>query len=444
VQSARADRREPDLRESLYQRAQNTNNAFVLADESQSNFRMFNTLNDDTVDGALNWSLASTVNGLPVQFKFGPSYVKRTRDFSSRRFRYVPTNLVSTVDLSQSPEELLTADNIGSVFRLVETTRPTDAYDAEQTTAAVYGMTDWALSATTRLAAGVRVEKFKEQVNSFDPFGLFVDRVQAKLENTDVFPAVNFVVAARPDQNVRVSFSQTVNRPEFRELAQFEFTDVIGNRAVRGNPDLQRALIQNVDVRYEAFTGSRGVLAASVFFKRFSDPIERVINAGAEPLATFENADKARNVGLELEAARSFGDNVFLSANYAFVDSRITLTDSAIRVQTSSERPLAGQSKHLFNLAAEVSGGGFSARALVNFVGDRISDVGAGGAPDVIENGRGSLDMVFSQRIARALNIKLTLDNLTDSEYLYTQGGKDQRSYKLGRTVGISLGYSFF
>ena len=52
--------------------------------------------------------------------------------------------------------------------------------------------------------------------------------------------------------------------------------------------------------------------------------------------------------------------------------------------------------------------------------------------------------MVFSQRIARALNVKVSLDNLTDSEYLYTQGGKDQRSYKLGRTVGISLGYSFF
>ena len=145
-----------------------------------------------------------------------------------------------------------------------------------------------------------------------------------------------------------------------------------------------------------------------------------------------------------IEAGRPLGENLFFSANYAYVDSKITLTDSAIRVQTSSERPLAGQSKNLFNLSAEVFKGGFSARALVNFVGDRISDVGAGGAPDVIENGRGSLDLVLSQRFTSRVNVRLSMDNLTDSQYLYTQGSKDQRAYRLGRAFAVSLGYSLF
>ena len=119
-----------------------------------------------------------------------------------------------------------------------------------------------------------------------------------------------------------MSYSATVNRPEFRELAPFEFTDVVGSRAVRGNPDLERALIQNVDGRWEMFPGGRGILAASVFYKNFDQPIERVVIAGAQPIVTFQNADKARNFGIELEAGHELFVGMFVSANYTFVDSR--------------------------------------------------------------------------------------------------------------------------
>ena len=106
--------------------------------------------------------------------------------------------------------------------------------------------------------------------------------------------------------NLRFGYSTTVNRPEFRELAAFEFTDVVGSRAVRGNPDLERALIQNVDGRWELFSGGRGIIAASAFYKHFDKPIERVVIAGAQPIVTFQNADSARNFGIELEAGRQF------------------------------------------------------------------------------------------------------------------------------------------
>ena len=104
-------------------------------------------------------------------------------------------------------------------------------------------------------------------------------------------------------------------------------------------------------------------------------------------------------------------------------------------MQTSLERPLAGQSKNLFNLAAEFALQRIlDARCSFNYFGDRISDVGANEAPDIIEEGRGSLDLVFAQRI-RGLGIRLTLENLTDSDYLFTQtltAAETQRLYKLG------------
>ncbi len=94
--------------------------------------------------------------------------------------------------------------------------------------------------------------------------------------------------------------------------------------------------------------------------------------------------------------------------NYTFVDSSIKILPALQTVQTSNERPLAGQSENIFNVTFEGTAGGFSGRILYNFAGDRISDVGADGAPDIIEQGRTSLDLVLAQRF-RDLNIRLHL-----------------------------------
>ena len=453
---ARATRDEPDLRETLYQSPFQAGTLLpsgtpVLSDESQSGFRMFNTLDDNSLDVAANWSVFSTAGSRPTQFKFGVNYIERKRDFQSRRFRFIPIILTSggaaLTDLTRPPEDLYTSSNIGTAFRFNEETRPVDAYDADQTTSAGYGMVDVALSARSRLVAGARVERFEQNVNTFDPFGLFVSTITTVNENTDVFPAVNLVQALRPDMNLRFSYSATVNRPEARELAPFEFTDVVGSRAVRGNPDLERALIQNVDGRWELFPGGRAIFAASVFYKYFDQPIERVVIAGAQPIVTFQNADNARNFGIELEAGHELFEGMFVNANYTFVDSRITLAPEQLTVQTSLERPLAGQSKNLFNLTGEYSIRGFSTRLLINYFGDRISDVGSNEAPDIIEQGRGSVDLIFSQRVGR-LNVRLGLENLTDTEYLFTQGEgsveQTQRVFKLGRTIGLSVGVNVF
>ncbi len=457
VNFARANRDEPDLRETLYQAPfiagtlnPNLTTPAVLADESQSGFRLFNVLDDETLDAAFNWSTFSSGGTRPTQYKFGVNYVDRTREFQSRRFRFIPVVLsksdppVLQFNPTLQPEELFTANNIGTAFRFNEETRPVDAYDGAQTTTSGYGMVDIAFSANTRLNGGVRVERFDQTVNTFDPFGLFVRTISATNKNTDFFPAINLVQSFGGNQNLRLSYSGTVNRPEFRELAAFEFTDVVGSRATRGNPELKRALIQNADARWEMFPGGRSILATSVFYKHFDEPIERIVIASAQPITTFQNADSARNFGVELEAAYDLGRGVFVNANYTFVDSRITLAPEQQSVQTSLERPLAGQSKNLFNLMAEYALRGFSARVLVNYAGDRISDVGSNQAPDVVEEGRETVDVVVMQRLGSKFTFRVSGENLTDSDYLFTQGAARQRLFKVGRTFGVSFGVNVF
>ena len=466
---SRADREEPDLREVLYE-SDPARRAFVLADESQSGLRQFNDLVDDSIEGSANWStLFEQWGGLASQAKFGGNYIDRSRDFESRRLRFVPRNLVggtgtfttrsilqrlgsrggstTRVDLSLPAEELFTVGNIGEAFELKEETRGTDRYDAAQTVTSFYGMIDLPLSASTRLVTGARVEQFRQDVETLDPFSGTIDQQtadvqRASLDETDLFPAINFVYAVRPEQNIRLGYSQTVNRPEFREVSPFEFTDVVGGRAIVGNPGLNQSLIQNLDLRWEWFPGAEEVLSASFFYKQFDDPIERTVEPTAQLRTSFTNADTAKNAGIELEARSLLGPYVLVGANYTYVDSEVTLSPAARQVQTSLVRPLAGTSPNLVNALFEVRGMGYSGRLLFNYFDDRISDVGSLGLPDIIEKGRHSVDFVLAKRFDRA-SLRVAFTNLTDQPFEFTQGGDGptQRVFHLGRSMSFGVTY---
>jgi hypothetical protein len=444
---ARSNRDEPDIREVLYEK-QPTASTFVLADESQSGLRMWNDLTEDTVDLAANWSVAfAGPQGLPAMLKFGPAYSERTRDFDSRRFRFIPTNTVR-FDLSQTPEALFTAANIGERFELREETRETDSYDASQTVLSGYGMLDISMSPKARLIAGARVERFEQTVDTFDLFGtdIFGDPtvIRGAIKETDFFPAVNFVYAAKANQNVRISFSQTVNRPEFRELAPFEFTDIVGGRAVVGNPNLRRSLIRNFDLRWEWFGDAEEVLSASAFLKQFDQPIERIVEATSQLRTSFDNAKSARNFGLELEARKKLSEQVLVGANYTFIDSSIELNSSQTNTLTSLERPLAGTSRHILNGMIEARLPFVTARVLLNTFTDRIADVGSFGLPDIMEEGRSTVDVALSRTLGR-LRLRLSAENLTDQQVRFLQGaGNTHRVFKTGRTYMFQIGLSAF
>ena len=443
---SRSNLDQPDIRETLYEE---TGAQYLLADESQSGLRMFNDLDENAIDLAGSWSTFFTNwRGLPTMVKVGPGYTRREREFASRRFRFIPlANTTERFNFAQTPEEIFTAANIGPLFELREETRNTDFYTAEQEVASFYGMVDLPLSYRVRLIGGARIERFSQTVDTFDLFDTGEDgaaaTIRGQIEETDLFPSLNVVYAVRQDQNIRVGFSQTVNRPEFRELAPFEFTDIIGGRALIGNPELTRSLIQNFDLRWEWFPRAEEVLSASVFFKNFNDPIERFVEPTAQLRTSFTNAASARNLGLELEARKRLTGAFYVGGNYTFVDSEIELTPAQNNVLTSLVRPLSGTSRHLFNGLAEVRFGGTVGRAMFNYYDNRIADVGSLGLPDIVEKGRATIDLALSQRLGR-LNVRLAADNLTDEPITFLQGAETQREYRVGRTITVQFGFSAF
>lgn len=443
---------EPDLRETLYEFSP-SDNAFVLADESQSGYRQFINLTEVLWHPDVKFTTFFHGGSVIGSIKVGASYRQRERDFGARRFRLQALS-TRDIDLTAPPEQIFVPENISpNGFELQETTRNTDTYFAKQLNRAAFAMADLTFG-RWRFLGGARLETDDQRVDTFDAFRPDNTVVSTRLNNRDFLPAVNVVYSLNPQMNLRGSVSKTLNRPEFRELAPFDFTDVVGGRTTQGYPGLVRATIHNFDVRWEWFPGPTDLISGSFFFKRFNDPIERVVEATAQWRTSFRNAETAKNFGVEVDFRKSLGfiadglEDFSVNANYTYVDSKVTIPEGGIVILTTLSRPLAGQSQNVFNGIFEWQNPkwGTIARGLINFQGQRISDVGALGIPDVIEDGFAGLDAVFIQPIgfSRRLGLKCTAQNLLDEEVRFLQGGLPQRTYRMGRTFTVSLSYSFF
>ena len=451
---SKATRDEPDLRESL-QIFQPRTESFIFFDDSQSAFRMFNDLNETILNPSVDMLVPFYRGGFSGAVRFGANYSSRGRNFNSRRFRY---NLRRTrgIDLTLAPNELFSSQNIRPRgFELSETTRVTDAYRGTRDVFGYYGMIELNFAAKWRLIGGLRVEDMQQDVTTFNQFKPTTGREPAPFDALNYLPAVNVIYALSPKQNLRVGYSQTVSRPDFRELARFGFLNVVGGLQTIGNPDLVQTDISNYDFRWEYFPGGNQLLAASFFFKNFDSPIEQTMIAAVALLRTFSNATAARNYGVELEFRRGLDfvsprlREFAVSSNLTMVDSNIDLSNvSETVVLTSLARPMQGQSRYVANVIAEWARpkARSTARFYLNYFSSRITDVGAFGLPDVVQNGLATADLVyeFTLKGDDRWKLRIAAENLNNARWFWTQGGETFLGYREGRTFTVGTSFQVF
>ena len=445
---SRAARDEPDTREVIYE--DRGDGTYTFRDVTHSGSRFFFDLEDDEYNARADWKLVIRETGF---FKFGGLLRNRDRSFDVRRFRFLPSDNVDTaVDLSSPPETLFQTENIAPrVFELRESTLATDNYLADHNIYSGYLMLDIPLTTKWQVMTGLRLESSNQVVTTFDPFSPVLKPIKADLETLDLFPGLNLTYRLSERMNLRAAVSRTVTRPDFRELAPFEFTDFVGGRTILGNPDLERTLIDNYDFRWEVFpnTSGGGVVAISAFYKRFQKPIEQIIQPQAEVRITYENAEGANNYGLEFEARQNLSvlspklSAFSINTNAAFIASRVVLPED-VGIQTSSERPLQGQCPYIINLSVgyEEPNWGISSSVAYNIYGRRLSDVGNHGAPDVFEQPRGQLDMSFSRTVADTYKFSFSAKNLLNPAVHFKQGEATSVSYKIGRSFSFGISYN--
>src|SRR6185312_8031675 len=311
-------------------------------------------------------------------------------------------------------------------------------YIATDALGAGYAQASYALSQRVTLIGGARLEQSHIDVTTLRPNG--TPAPPAQLRNTDVLPSLALNLRLADNQNLRFSASQTLSRPEYRELSGVQYRDLVFGLNVQGNPGLRRALIQNLDARWELYPSPAEVFSVALFAKHFNDPIERIIvgTTGANTIS-FVNADGATNYGVELEARKQLGE-MTLFANTTLMHSNITPGNDSIASHSSKNRPMVGQAPYVVNAGVSYnSAGGFSATLLYNVVGPRITEAGTTLIPDAYEQERHLVDLAMRAPMASHASLKLDAKNLLDSPVHIDQGGVIRLWYRTGRTLSIGI-----
>jgi outer membrane receptor protein involved in Fe transport len=353
-------------------------------------------------------------------------------------------------------------------FSLLELYRPSYIYDASSDLVAGYLMADQRLGKTLRVVYGVRLESFNQKLNSNTDNNAPVRIDTTKL---DILPSANIIYSMTSKQNLRVSYSRTLNRPEFRELAPFPFYDFVSRFTIEGDTNLTRASIDNYDLRYEFYPGRAQLFSASGFYKSFTNPIELVTNPALGAQAKYQNARSAKVYGIELEVRSLLGtiftspessilSKLTFSANTSVLWSNVKIAPIPGVVDPKayiSNRDLQGQSPYVVNSSLTYANddNNFSATFSGNRVGDRIFIVGTVNDVDVYERAR----TVFDFQIAKSLKkekweVRVTARDILAQKLLFysdmNSDGKYSKTtdrifsnYKPGSTISASVTYKF-
>jgi hypothetical protein len=349
---------------------------------------------------------------------------------------------------------VLTPENIDK-YNLTVANIPSNStdYKGQALSNAGYAMLDNKFSGKVKLTWGARVERYWQDLKA-------KNQPEITRDDIDVLPSFILTYALTPKSNFRLAGSQSVNRPEFRELAEYSVYDYENFITVRGNPELVRAKNSNADLRYEFFPSSGEILSASVFYKYFKNPIEQV-NKGND-VYSYDNAEHATSLGAEMEIRKrlDFINSGFFShltayANAAYIKGQVKFEG------TSFNTPLQGQSPYLINsgLTYSSNNDNFSVNALYNRVGPRLRARAINGAGlNQYEKPRDVIDLQVSKKFWRnRLETKLTVSDLLGQPFSWyykseanpSNIGYDaatdftSNSYKYGTSVKLALKYSF-
>jgi TonB-dependent receptor len=445
----------PDQRRILYTKNINGSDPYVLNISNtlsqQSGSRVFKSLSDYIYTGGGDLTLKLNQQTIKA------GYMIQVKDRLYDAQLFAITMPIDNLSLRSLPaDQAFSSSNFGNgsdnKFAFNSIKNRNFRYLANTILNAGYLQFDNKISNGLRVVWGLRVENFDQLVGSVKKW----DPRHTYSQVTDYLPGVNASIKLTEKANLRLTGSQTVIRPELRELSALSIYDFELNASVSGNPDLKRTKITNTDLRYEYYPSAGEMFTAGVFFKNFENPIESIYQegSGGSSLFSFQNAAKATAFGFELEGRKKLSKRFTLQANGSYINSKIE--DKNIGIS----RPLQGQSPYLINagILYDIAEKGLNITTLVNQVGKRIylvGDIQAGaGSPDVYENPRALIDFQVSKKFANnKAEVKMTISDLLNQRQIFYQNGDSNTGYdaakdglrfsrKFGTTYGVTINYT--
>ena len=431
------------------------------------------------VDDVLNygWSVDLPIRAGDHDFtaSFGYEHARKARTYEQTQFSLNALSVADPAILQGSISDVLSDANILNpandfVFDLSGTNN--QSYIAATMTDAAYAKADWIWREAWRLSAGARWEHYQQVALDWNLYAFDVaepavttdpDRLaQAVFQNDAIYPAVSLTWMSTWGGlgerfglelfQLRFGWSETVVRPDLREITDASYVDPITDDLVDGNPGVSPSDVTNYDIRAEWFFDNGDLLTASLFQKDIVRPIEFFESAASDTTVAREivNAESAQVVGVEVEGLKELGflgtwaESFFAQANLTWQDSELVAGEEA-DAPTNQIRPLAGASEYVGNfvLGFDSANGRHTATLAYNVFGERLYVAGRLGAPDGYEQPFHSLNFTHSWYPTETITVKTKVGNILDQAVEIEREDIVVFTERPGRTMAVSFKWEY-
>lgn len=451
---------------------------------------MFSEIDDDTQDVGIDFILPFSPSWLPggeLELSAGYAYFQSNRDTFTRIFNFggalPPALATGRIDAIFNEGTITGNPATGFVVEEVGGSAFPEAFQGSIELDAFYFAGDIRITDNFRVSGGFRYE---DSVQSSDTFNLTLPDngiIEAEIASDFFLPSITATWNIRDNIQLRGAFSQTITRPQFRELAFVQFINSETDENFLGNPFLVNSNVDNFDARLEWYFGREQFVTIGGFFKDLENPIEEVGASSLDsPINTFINAPAAQIFGFEFEYQQNIPLHDWLKwdwlvdrdfvvkTNYSFSNSKVSADGEVLTASFNAGtieqnviagesfiidgRRLQGQSDHVFNLQFGYDNleAGSTFRVLFNFASDRIRTTESlvANQPAIIEQPPLSLDLTYSKEFGFKggnYTFGLTAKNLTGANYFATQSGTEETiivdSFDRGQVITASLKRAF-
>ena len=401
-------------------------------------------------------------NDVEALWKAGAQYRRKER--SNRYYSYIFSPADNAQDLDGNGLEQF--DNVDWVCKTPYSQASQLNYNSKEHIGGAYAM----VTLKTKLGeliAGFRAEHTNQIYTMLQHFRNMGQTGEQSY--WDYLPSASLKWTPTKNMNIRLSYYRSINRPGFYEIVPYQ---IMGEEyQEKGNPNLKRARIDNIDLRLEWFPSKTEQILAGVFYKYLKDPIEQVfvtsdgkIGAGTDAYYMPDNLGNAKNMGFEIDVIkyiRHFG----IKANYTYTYSKITTSkreykegSAEYKSGVTQSRPLVNQAPHTANISLlyKDTENGWNAQLASSFTGAKLALVSPFKDADQWEKAMFGLDLSAEKQFKNGFSIFFKANNLLDAKrerYLKTVNESnlqyaDQKSnktiigtYKYGRTFLLGVRY---
>ena len=416
------------------------------------------------VENKWTLGLADENNDKPFALNYGFNLRHKERTFKS-----LFVGVKAKDFTAPSIDELSTTfTSTGFNNGLKPTIQPADRYEADLDIMAGFVNFDFSLN---KFSGNLGFRYERDEIKVLWDVGNCVGRIGI-LDKTyeSFYPSINLKYEINENQFLRFASSITQTLPEFKELAPFEYVSPTG-RVTKGNPDLEKSEIYNLDLKYEMFPSRGQLFSATAFFKQINNPINLALTRGSSGYFFYANTgDKAIVYGFELEAKTDLIKNsddegiLNLTGNITKMWLNQDLYEN-FQYKDVTESSLQGASDFILNSSLSFSNKKekeFLATLTGNYSSDKIFSLGGAEGyvnratefnDQIIEKGFVTLDLVMSKELTKNLQVKLVGRNLINPEIKQTQDIKNiitgvetnetVLSYKKGSQLTLGFTYNF-